>query len=86
VRPRGEHLVCDNPVMACEEKHRLGSEYEMATKKFSKAVSELQQKMGICPGASSIRPLAVGVKKNLLAEWPAEYNWICPVLPSVGRF
>jgi len=33
--------------MACEEKQRLGSEYEAATKKFSKAVSDLQQKMGV---------------------------------------
>ena len=31
--------------MACEEKQRLGSEYELATKKFSKAVSELHQKI-----------------------------------------
>ena len=45
--PRGEHIICDNPVMACEEKQWLGSEYEMATKNFSKAVSELQQQMGI---------------------------------------
>jgi hypothetical protein len=33
--------------MACEEKKRLGSEYEIATKKFSEAVSELQEMMGI---------------------------------------
>ena len=33
--------------MACEEKQRLGLEYEMATKRFSQAVSELQQKMGV---------------------------------------
>ena len=45
--PLGEHIICDNPVMACEEKQRLGSEYEIATKNFSQAVSELQEQMGI---------------------------------------
>lgn len=33
--------------MACEEKQLLGSEYEAATKNFSRAVSELQQNMGV---------------------------------------
>lgn len=35
--------------MACEEKQRLGGEYEAATKKFSDAVTELQRKMGTSP-------------------------------------
>jgi hypothetical protein len=33
--------------MACEEKQLLGSEYEAATKNFSRTVSELQQNMGV---------------------------------------
>ena len=32
--------------MVCEEKMRLVSEFEAATKKFAEAVSELQYKMG----------------------------------------
>jgi len=32
--------------MACEEKQRLGGEYEATTKKFSDAVTKLQRKMG----------------------------------------
>ena len=37
--------------MTCEEKQRLVAEYELATKKFSGAVTELQQKMGTSPKA-----------------------------------
>lgn len=32
--------------MACEEKRRLVSEYELATKKFSDAVSNLRERAG----------------------------------------
>lgn len=35
--------------MTCEAKIRLGTEYEAATSKFSEAVSELRQKMGVSP-------------------------------------
>lgn len=35
--------------VVCEEKQRLGLEYEIATKKFSDAVTELQRKMGTSP-------------------------------------
>jgi hypothetical protein len=37
--------------MTCEEKQRLVAEYQSATKKFSGAVTELQQKMGTSPKA-----------------------------------
>ena len=33
----------------CQEKARLGAEYESATGKFSAAVTELNQKIGISP-------------------------------------
>ena len=32
--------------MACEEKQRLGVEYDAATSRFAAAVTELQRKMG----------------------------------------
>jgi len=32
--------------MGCEEKRRLGMEFEAATNKFAAAVTELQRKMG----------------------------------------
>jgi hypothetical protein len=32
--------------MSCEEKKRLATEYEVATAKFSEAVTELRKKMG----------------------------------------
>jgi hypothetical protein len=32
--------------MACEEKRQLVAEYEMAAKKFAKAVSDLREKAG----------------------------------------
>jgi hypothetical protein len=32
--------------MACEEKRRLVSEYELATKKFASAVSDLRERAG----------------------------------------
>jgi hypothetical protein len=35
--------------MVCEEKTRLVSEFEAATKKFAEAVTELQHKMGTSP-------------------------------------
>jgi len=36
-------------IMRCEEKARLAAEYESATGKFSAAVKELNQRIGICP-------------------------------------
>lgn len=38
--------------MACDEKKRLVSEYEAASKKFAASVTELRQKMGTSPKAS----------------------------------
>jgi ATP-dependent helicase YprA (DUF1998 family) len=35
--------------MTCEEKTRLGAEYEAATGRFFAAVKELQRKMGTSP-------------------------------------
>jgi hypothetical protein len=35
--------------MRCEEKARLAAEYESATDKFSAAVKELNQRIGISP-------------------------------------
>ena len=35
--------------MSCEEKTRLGIEYEAATSKFSDAVKELRRRMGTSP-------------------------------------
>ena len=35
--------------MTCEEKTRLGEEYEAATGRFCSAVTDLQQKMGTLP-------------------------------------
>ncbi len=35
--------------MTCEEKTRLGAEYEAATGRFFAAVTELQRKMGTSP-------------------------------------
>jgi hypothetical protein len=36
-------------MITCEEKARLAAEYESATGKFSAAVTELNQKIGISP-------------------------------------
>ena len=35
--------------MACDEKQRLGVEYDAATARFAAAVTELQRKMGTSP-------------------------------------
>ena len=35
--------------MTCEDKTRLGAEYEAATGKFAAAVTEIQRKMGTSP-------------------------------------
>lgn len=54
--------------MACEEKQRLGSEYGLATKRFSKAVSELQQKMGISSKAEYDRLARVADEARVKSE------------------